>query len=330
MSGDVAVSVIVPSFNYGRYLAQRIDSILSQTYHSREIIVIDDASTDNSVDVISRYSNAGDVRAVLCASNSGTVYQRWNEAAALARGRYLWFAGADDYCDSNFLAEMVTQLELNPGAVVAFSRSWMVHADGRRIHAAPAWTRTGITGGKSAQQALVLDTTIPTASAVVFQSSAFREAGGFNLDFPHAADWKLYIDMLSGGDLCYVAKPLNYCRVHPQTVSIKSRRSGTEALERYAVLQTVWSEHPQLLGLRDKAMNLEAERNAFAVLNSLRCGDVASATRIARVGMRFDDAFMSRLPGTASGVMRRALNGVKRRWRERERSDLTARLATYD
>src|SRR3979411_1463222 len=96
---DPQVSVIVPNYNYGRYLSLRLESLLAQTYGNLELIVLDDGSTDDSVSVIQGYEKRGLVKAVYFQTNSGSTYQRWNDGALLAQGQYLLFAGADDYCD---------------------------------------------------------------------------------------------------------------------------------------------------------------------------------------------------------------------------------------
>src|SRR5947208_3535108 len=92
------VSVVVPSYNYARYMDERLQSLLNQTFTDFEVIVTDDASTDNSREVILRHASDPRVRPVFFRKNSGSVYQRWNDGADLARGEYIIFAGADDSC----------------------------------------------------------------------------------------------------------------------------------------------------------------------------------------------------------------------------------------
>ncbi len=86
-----AVSVIVPNYNHGRYLTERLESIFNQTFRDFEVILLDDASTDNSLEVIERYRGHAGVRIVPGAENSGSTFKQWLKGIDLAR--------ADDHLD---------------------------------------------------------------------------------------------------------------------------------------------------------------------------------------------------------------------------------------
>ncbi len=289
------VSVIVPSYNYERFLKARLQSIVDQTYQDMEVIVIDDASTDDSRSVIESFSHDPRVRVVYCAVNSGSVYQRWNEAAAMARGRYLWFAGADDYCAPDLLAELLTCLEEQPTVGIAFAQSWFVDERGNRLFLSPTWTRSLTMSGAEAIRKLVLDTTIANASAVVVRADLYRDVGGFDTRFRLAADWRFYVDVLARSDMVYVAKPLNFCRIHSTTVSLIARRGGAEALERYRLLEDFWKRHSSLGDLRDEALDREAERCLLHAANALRFGEFSAAGKILSSGAAFDTRHNRRL-----------------------------------
>lgn len=282
------MSVIVPSYNYARYLDARLRSVLDQTYGNIEVIVIDDASTDDSRSVIDTFSGDPRVRAILCDVNSGSVYQRWNDAASTARGRYLWFAGADDYCELNLLEELLPYLENGPTVGIAFAQSWIVSETGKRLFLAPRWTRGGILPGDQAIRTLMLDTTIANASAVVVRADLYRKVGGFDTRFPLAADWRFYVDVLARSDLAYVAKPLNFCRMHSATVSVVARRSGAEAVERHRLLEEFWNRYSSVSDLRGEALDREAERCLILAANALRHGAFTTTLRILGAGAGYD------------------------------------------
>ena len=101
---EVKVSVIVPNYNYARYLPIRLESILNQTFKDFELILLDDASTDNSIQILENYRNHPNVsQLVVNKVNTGSPFQQWMKGILLARGEYIWIAEADDIADLQFL-----------------------------------------------------------------------------------------------------------------------------------------------------------------------------------------------------------------------------------
>src|SRR6056297_1998510 len=99
------VSVIVPNYNHANFLPERVRSILAQTYQNIELIVLDDCSSDNSVDVIK--SLIADisipVRVHFNSVNSGNVFSQWQRGIDMAKGEFIWICASDDTCESDFL-----------------------------------------------------------------------------------------------------------------------------------------------------------------------------------------------------------------------------------
>src|SRR6267378_5588953 len=88
LSAHPSVSVIVPNYNHARYLRQRIESVLGQTYKDIEVILLDDCSTDESRAIISEYSADPRVKVVLNEVNSGSTFKQWKKGMGLAHGEY--------------------------------------------------------------------------------------------------------------------------------------------------------------------------------------------------------------------------------------------------
>jgi glycosyltransferase involved in cell wall biosynthesis len=102
------VSVIIPNYNHADYLPARIDSVLQQTHQNLEVILMDDCSSDNSREIITRYAaQDARIRVVLNEQNSGSTFKQWNKGIALARGEYIWIAESDDVADSTFLEKFM-------------------------------------------------------------------------------------------------------------------------------------------------------------------------------------------------------------------------------
>ena len=127
-----SVSVVVPNFNYARYLPQRIESVLNQTFTDFEVILLDDASTDNSVEVMRQYAETDNriSRIEVNATNSGSPFLQWELGVKLARGRYIWIAEADDFADPAFLASCMKAFEADNTITMAITMSHLVDSEG--------------------------------------------------------------------------------------------------------------------------------------------------------------------------------------------------------
>src|ERR1051325_3330661 len=88
------VSYVVPCYNYGHFLARAVDSLLQQTFRLLEVIVVDDASTDDTQQVLARYANEERVRVIHHANNRGHI-QSYNEGLQMARGDFIGLVSAD-------------------------------------------------------------------------------------------------------------------------------------------------------------------------------------------------------------------------------------------
>ncbi|MEJ1976096.1 MAG: glycoside hydrolase family 99-like domain-containing protein [Acetobacteraceae bacterium] len=130
--GLLPISVVVPSYNYGHYMAGRLASIFAQSYPVHEVIVLDDASTDGSA-TMAEETAAGWGRRIHVERqerNSGSVFAQWRRAAERATGEWLWIAEADDLSDPAFLATLVEAVGRAREPVLAFCDSCAIDGDG--------------------------------------------------------------------------------------------------------------------------------------------------------------------------------------------------------
>ena len=247
------VSIIVPSFNHSQFLDRRLGSILQQTFTDFEVIFLDDASTDNSKDVFQKYANHQKIKSKFYSVNSGSPFVQWNRGIGMSQGDYIWIAESDDFSDIHFLEIMIGTLERHPAAALAYCESQIVRDDGElvsfldyygRLPMAERWSDNYYSNGSNElAQYLVFQNTIPNASAVLFRKNP---PGGLPVAPEHmrlGGDWMFWCKLAAQGDVCYVAKPLNYFRdVHNQSQRARTARQALEVLEGLEVFEFIISQ----------------------------------------------------------------------------------------
>lgn len=262
--GPPRVSVIVPNYNHAIYLRQRLDSIIKQTFTDIEIIVLDDASIDQSLAIIREYA-AQDLRVRVLANttNSGSAFRQWNRGVREAKGSYVWIAESDDYADVRFLEITVGRLDARPAAGLAFCDTYRVvgetvgnrQSDYYHLHGADHWLKDyDAAGVDEVRNSLYYWNTIPNASAVLFRKEVYNSIGGAPEDMVLCGDWMTWIRMLLVSDVSYVLEPLNYFRCHGGTV--RGTASAVRSLiEQYQVLQYVLEKAAITPHCRTRACN---------------------------------------------------------------------------
>ena len=220
------VSLVVASYNHARFLPRRLDSLLAQTYAPLEILVIDDCSPDNSVDVLRAYEGDPRVRLVLRSENGGWVTGS-NQGVGLAQGEYVLFANCDDACEPTLVARLLQALEHYPSAGLAFCRSLMIDEEGDVLGTdfdmreptfqARCSTDTLLTSAE-ATHFLRRSCVIPNLSAALFRKSCLEEVGLLSSAYRVCSDWHLFFRIAQRHDVAYVAVPLNHFRQHRKTI----------------------------------------------------------------------------------------------------------------
>ncbi len=244
------VTVITPNYNHARYLPIRIDSILAQTFQDFELLILDDASTDNSREIIESYSKNQRAKAIFNQQNSGSTFKQWNLGLSQAKGEYVWFTESDDYADHSLLETLVDRLDRHPNVGLAVCQSWTVDQDGKplgnyrdllehRDHSSH-WREDYVNAGHDeCKNYMFWHNTIPNVSAVLWRRETLERAGGAPTDMRLCGDWMGYINVLHLSDIAFVSMPLNYYRQHQVNVRTRALRQGTGTRESLMVQQTL-------------------------------------------------------------------------------------------
>lgn len=226
------VTVVVASYNHSKFLPDRISSLLSQTYPMLEILVIDDFSSDNSLEILRSFEPNPILKIISKQKNSGWASVS-NEGIQLSRGEFILFANCDDACDKEMISSLVSALNDNPTAGLAFCRSNMIDENNfvlgndfevREKSFQKRCQKNTLLTGIEINKFLLQACVIPNLSAALFRRKTLHHIGGFSESYKVCCDWDLFFRLVDQYDVAYVSSPLNKFRQHKKTV-----RSSTKS-----------------------------------------------------------------------------------------------------
>lgn len=232
------VSVIIPNYNHEQFLKQRIRSVLQQTFTDFELIILDDASTDNSRAIIEEFKREdGRITFYPSAKNSGSPFIQWNKGVKLAKADLIWIAESDDHASPDFLKVMYEAHAAHSTIALAYCQSNKINEAGTVTGSWKSFTddinqglfcNDFIMDGKSfIDQFLIHKNVIPNASAVLFNRNVYNKVGGADENLQSNSDWLTWLKMLLQYPVAFVSKPMNNFRFHTNSVISKVHASSS-------------------------------------------------------------------------------------------------------
>lgn len=221
----VKVTVFIPVYNGERFLAEAIDSVLAQTYRDFELLIVDDGSTDGSVDIVRRYGDPR-IRLERNERNRGGPYTR-NRGLQLAKGEYLAVLDADDVCEPHRLEQCVAFLDCHPEMAAVGSAGTYIDEEGRVLFVVQPPTSW------EAVRAQIFIRNCFLHSSVMFRRAPVLAIGGYDERLPYAQDYDLFLRLGAEHPLANLLSPLVRYRVHREQVSqrklVSQRRLANRA-----------------------------------------------------------------------------------------------------
>lgn len=204
------VSLVTPTFNQANYLAAAVNSVLAQTHTDIEYIVINDGSTDNTVDVLRSF---GDSLRSVTQANAGQA-QTLNRGWALATGDILGYLSSDDLLKPDAVARAVAALRENPRAVASYCDFDLIDDIGIRV-------RTVLTEDFSKQR-LIRDLVCLPGPGAFFRRHAFEASGGWNPQLRQIPDFDFWMRLSRLGPFVRIPAVLAEYRIHPESASYRT------------------------------------------------------------------------------------------------------------
>lgn len=226
MTKTPAVSVVIPAYNAAWCIGRAIDSVLAQSFHDLELIVVDDGSTDDTAKMLAAY---GPKIRVVSKPNGGMSSAR-NAGIIVARGRYLAFLDADDRWLPEKLSRQVELLDSRRELAFCAASALLENPEGHQI---------GRWKGSSSQTATVADifsghsAVAGGASSVMARADLVKGLGGFDPNLAGAEDTDLWIRLAARGGFVCLDDPLVVVLKRPESVS-----RNYAAMRRDALLMT--------------------------------------------------------------------------------------------
>ncbi len=239
------VSVIVPNYNHAPYLKQRLESIYRQTYENFEVILLDDCSSDNSIDILTEYASRFPNRTICNFNdvNSGSVFRQWKKGLDIASGELVWIAESDDFSSDDFLTEQVKVFN-NPAVMLSFCNVEFVSGESCESVWSLAsylsdlamhdWSKPFIRSAHSlVSSGWGIKNLVPNVSGAVF-----RKPHNFSLldderwqSLRMCGDWVFYLSLIRGGLVSYTPVATNYYRQHSASTSQTAQKQDVYYLE---------------------------------------------------------------------------------------------------
>ncbi len=262
------VSVVVPCFDYERYLRAAVASVLDQPGVEVDVIIVDDRSRDGSL-ALARRLAAADPRVAVVAhrTNRGPV-DTFNDGLERAQGRYLVRLDADDLLARGALARAVALLEAEPSVGLAYGRP--VHFTGDRVPASPRTKVTGWTiwpGATWLERRCRAGWNCITAPEVVMRRSVVEVVGGQRPELAFAHDMEMWLRMAAVADVGHLEGPDQaYHRDHEASMTSTSTKL-MDLQDRRLVFETLFDGHDLAIADGDRLQHLARRALAAEALD---------------------------------------------------------------
>lgn len=258
---NLKISVVIPNYNYEKFLSQRIASILNQTVKISEIILLDDCSKDQSIQVLDTLEKCISpyipVKKIYNKKNSGTPFAQWQKGMDFATGDYVWICEADDYCHKKMLKDLIKPIQKNPDIVISYCDTAMIDTTGNMIMSSikkeidqqnsKHWNQNYVIDGlEEIQKYAYLNCTIANVSSALIKRGDYKDFFASSKKYRQAGDWLFYVQLMKLGKVAYNKNARNYYRIHGSNVT-----SVTKKQAHLEEIKSIHQEIQQMYGYND-------------------------------------------------------------------------------
>lgn len=252
-----SISVIIPAYNAERTIITTIESVLSQTYSDFELIVINDGSTDNTLNLINEIKDRR--LKVHSFQNAGLPTAR-NRGIKLATGGFISFIDADDLWTPDKLEKQLEALQSRPDAGVAYSWTVLIDESGKFLSATDR-----IHFDRNVYNHLLVKNFITSGSNVLIRTEAIKTVGLFDPALNSAADWDYWIRLARKCDFALVPRYQILYRVWSKSMSHDIESIVSKNLK--AIDRAFLAAPVEMQQLKSKSLSIANQYFTFLYLN---------------------------------------------------------------
>lgn len=280
---DPLITVMIPCKNYGQFLCDAVESILLQSYGNWELFLVDEGSTDNSLEIMKKYeARYPEKITVIENANPIGLQKVSNLVLGRARGKYFIRLDADDWFDENALLNLKAKLDSNPSSVLCFGNFFLVAEDGRML-------------GLGENPDVLLDCPRsdlpPHGACVLIRTRVLKALGGYHEGVDAQDGWDLWFRISRHGDISKINTPVFFYRQHGNSLSRDKQRllvarsrifeivakseQGTY-IPKVACIVGVREQYPNRVGVPFEKVSGDKSRLEYAIESVSRIKDIDS------------------------------------------------------
>ncbi len=214
------ITILMPAYNTATYIEEAISSVLAQDFDTFELLIIDDGSTDGTVNIVRGF---GDKRIRIISQEHSGISAALNRGLQEANTNYIARFDADDICLPGRLRKQYDFLENNPGYVICGGEAEYISANGEYLFdfKCPGYSHEALT-------AAIIHTCPFIHSAVMYRKEAVLKAGGYPVHAHNFEDHILWIRLVSQGKFCNLQEQLIKVRFNPSSATIDEKWCSKE------------------------------------------------------------------------------------------------------
>ena len=258
------VSVCIPVYNGAPFIKKTIEMVLKQDYDNMEVLVSDNASTDDTVNEIKKIK---DERVTLFQNKTNLgMGGNWNSLIEKARGEYIIIVCADDYIFPGAISEKAKVLDENSDVVLAFSSSYVVNEKGKKMFKRrPFRGNKKLEKDKFQRELFVKYNFCAEPPNNMMRKSAMKKTGQFDEQLWYNIDWDYYLRLLNHGNAYYIDKPLEGFRISASSATGSSLNGASKILADENIFISKYKSGNVIQA--DQSMFDEREKNVRRRLN---------------------------------------------------------------